>query len=253
MTNLSTPIQYIEDIRNRLSGYASDIQLEKVKKDLLDQMNWKKYAYNFTWFGRPAIQIPQDVVTFQEMIWEIKPDLIIETGIAHGGSLVFSASMLALLETFGLVENPLVVGIDIEIRPHNRKALEEHPAFRWIQIIEGSSIDPSVIHKVAKIAEKKTKVMVFLDSDHTHTHVLGELHAYAPMVTKDSFCVVLDTGIEDIDPSAIAVGRKWCRGNSPKSALTQFLQENEQFIVDDFYHEKAWVTSAPGGFLKRVK
>jgi cephalosporin hydroxylase len=244
--------QYNKDIHDRLMGYAADADLIRVQSDLLHQMNLNKYAYNFTWLGRPIIQIPQDTMTFQEMIWEVKPDLIIETGIAHGGSLIFSASMLALLETFGLVEKPLVLGIDIEIRHHNRTAIEAHPASRWIKLIEGSSVEEKVISIVHETAKNKERVMVFLDSDHTHTHVYKELKAYAPLVSKNSYCVILDTGIEDLDPAAIAAGREWGRGNSPKSALTEFLNSNTEFELDDFYHEKAWVTSAPGGIIKRT-
>lgn len=252
MTNHLPPKNYTDEIRERLHKDQADPELTRVKKELLDQMNWKRYAYNFTWFGRPVIQIPQDAMTFQEMIWEVKPDLIIETGIAHGGSLIFSASMLALLETFGMVEKPQVVGIDIEIRPHNLKAIEEHPAYRWITMIEGSSIDPNVIEEVAKIAKVKKRIMVFLDSNHTHAHVLAELKAYAQMVSIGSYCVVLDTGVEDIDPSAIALGREWCKGNSPKSALNEFLSENQNFILDHYYDKKAWVVSAPDGVVKRI-
>lgn len=253
MTDYSPPSEYVAEIRARLTLEAGDSELRDVKTVLLNQMNWKKYAYNFTWFGRPVIQVPQDTFTFQEMIWEVKPDLIIETGIAHGGSLVFSASMLALLEMFGMVENPVVVGVDIDIRPHNRSAIEQHPASRWIRMIEGSSVSPEVVAEVANIAANKKKIMLFLDSNHTHEHVLSELRSYAMMVTPGSYCVVLDTGVEDIDPSAIAPGREWCKGNSPKSALTEFLNENKNFVLDDYYHEKAWVTSAPGGFIRRVR
>lgn len=252
MTDLSPPDEYVEEIRLRTRASATDHELARVKKELLDQMNWHRYAYNFTWFGRPVIQIPQDAFTFQELIWEVKPDLIIETGIAHGGSLIFSASMLALLETFGMVDSPLVVGVDIKIHLHNRIAIEAHPANRWIQMIEGSSVAPAVIDAVAQIASGRQRVMLFLDSNHTHEHVLAELRAYAPMVTQGSYCVVLDTGIEDIDPSAIAPERPWCRGNSPKSALSQFLYESDDFVLDTYYAEKAWVCSAPGGFIKRV-
>jgi len=252
MSDYMPPESYLKDIQNRIDDNVTDEELIGVRDELLNQINWNKYAYNFTWFGRPIIQLPQDTVTFQEMIWEVKPDLIIETGVAHGGSLVFSASMLALLETFSLVESPLVVGVDIEIRPHNRTAIEQHPAFRWIKMIEASSTDQAVIDEVAEISKGKNRIMVFLDSNHTHAHVLSELRAYAPMVTTGSYCVVLDTGIEDIDPSAVAEGREWCKGNSPKSALNEFLRENNQFELDAFYHEKAWVTSAPGGFIKRI-
>lgn len=246
------PTDYIDDIRQRLQAEANDAQLKQVKVDLLNQMNWRRYAYNFTWCGRPIIQMPQDSMTFQEMIWEVQPDLIIETGIAHGGSIIFSATMLALLESFQLVSDALVVGVDIEIREHNRRAIEAHPASRWIRMFEGSSVCPSIVDKIGRIAASKSRVMVFLDSNHTHEHVLAELQAYSPFVTPGSYIVVLDTGIEDIDPTAVAPDRPWCKGNSPKSALTAFLAETDQFCCDDFYHEKAWVTSAPGGILKRV-
>jgi len=247
------PKNYLNDILARINKYKQDENLQSFNRQLLNKMNWGEYAYNFSWFGRPIIQIPQDTMTFQEMIWEVRPDLIIETGIAHGGSLVFSASMLALLETFGMVDNPLVLGIDIDIRPHNRKAIEEHPSHKWIKMIEGSSIDPLIVSQVAEISAGKQRVMLFLDSNHTHEHVLKELNAYANLVSIGSYVVVLDTGIEDIDPSVIADGRPWCKGNSPKSALNEFMVNNENFRLDDFYHEKAWVTSASNGFIKRVK
>jgi cephalosporin hydroxylase len=252
MTDHMPPRDYTDEIRSRIESGSKNQALTEVRRDLLNQMNWNRYAYNFSWFGRPVIQIPQDAMTFQEMIWEVRPDLIIETGIAHGGSLIFSASMLALLELFGEVENPLVLGIDIDIRSHNRKAIEEHPAFRWIEMIQGSSTDPKVCSRVKKIAASKKRVMVFLDSDHTHNHVLDELRLYSPLVSVGSFLVTLDTGIEDIDQTAIADGRPWGKGNSPKSALNKFMQSNENFLVDSYYHEKAWFTSAPGGIIRRI-
>ena len=252
MTDYLPPSDYTRAICARLEAYKSDDQLNRLIPELLNQMNIKSYAYNFTWLGRPIIQIPQDTISFQEMIWEVKPDLIIETGVAHGGSLVFSASMLALLETFALVKDPVVVGIDIEIRPNNREAITAHPASRWIKLIDGSSVETLVVEQVRKLAENKSRVMVFLDSNHTYKHVLAELRAYAPLVTKRSYLVVLDTGIEDIEPAAIAHGRPWGKGNSPKSALQEFLGENSSFVTDKYYHEKAWVTSAPGGIIKRI-
>lgn len=246
------PKDYTDDIKNRIVSDLENQSLKQTKIDLLNQFNVNRYAYNFTWFGRPVIQVPQDTMTFQEMIWEVQPDLIIETGIAHGGSLVFSASMLALLELFGMVENPLVLGIDLDIRAHNRRAIEEHPTHRWIKMLEGSSVDPDVVSKVCKVASQKKRVMVFLDSNHTHEHVLAELESYANLVTPGSYLVVLDTGIEDIDPSAIVQGRPWCKGNSPKSALNKFMETAQGFEMDGFYHEKAWVTSAPGGIIKKI-
>jgi cephalosporin hydroxylase len=253
MTKYNPPDEYISDIKDRLIKEANDRKLEILKADLLNHMNWRRYAYNFCWMGRPIIQIPQDTMTFQEIIWKVCPDLIIETGIAHGGSLVFSASMLALLEKFGLTSSPVAIGVDVDIRRHNREAIENHPASPWIQLFEGSSVCPAIVSKIRQIANGKARVMVFLDSDHTHDHVLAELRSYAPLVSVGSFLVVLDTGIEDIDPSAVASGRPWCKGNSPKSALQMFLSETDDFTLDNFYHEKAWVTSAPGGIIQRVK
>jgi cephalosporin hydroxylase len=240
------------DIKKRAYAYTNDSSLQALASEVLEQMNHKQYAYNYRWLGRPIIQIPQDTVTFQEMIWEVKPDCIIETGIAHGGSLLFSASMLAILESCSLVSHPQVIGIDIDIRMPNRSAIESHPLSRYIHMIEGSSIDNAVIDRVKLLASKHNKIMVFLDSNHTHSHVYQELLAYAPLVTDQSFCVVLDTGIEDLDPSAVAEHRPWCRGNSPKSALKEFLMNNSDFELDDYYHEKSIVTSFPGGIIRRV-
>ena len=244
---------YKQEIIDRLSGEALDTEHKDFCLGVLNEMNKRRYAYNFAWFGRPIIQIPQDTMTFQEIIWEVRPDLIIETGIAHGGSLVFSATILALLEKFSLTVDPLVIGVDIDIREHNRRAIEAHPASPWIKMFEGSSVSPSIVNEVSQIASEKKRVIVFLDSNHTHEHVLAELRAYAHLVSLGSYVIVLDTGIEDIDPAAIAPDRPWCKGNSPKSALATFLKETDSFQCDNFYHEKAWVTSAAGGILKRVK
>lgn len=252
MTNFLLPELYKKDIKKRINKDKKNEELIVLKEQMLYQMNLNKYAYNFNWFGRPIIQIPQDTITFQEMIWEVKPDIILETGVAHGGSIVFSASLLALLETFGFVKKPKVIGIDIEFRKQNLISLKNHPAFKWIHLIEGSSISEKVVEEVKKIVGNKKKVMVFLDSNHTHDHVLAELLAYTPLVSKNSYCVILDTGIENINQNAIAPNRKWGKGNSPKSALNYFLTINSKFIVDDFYHEKAWVTSAPEGIIKRI-
>lgn len=242
------------ELRIRMQESAkSDLELQQRLVGLLDDMNKYRYAYNWTWLGRPIIQIPQDTMLFQEMIWEIKPDLIIETGVAHGGSVIWSASMLALLETFNLVIEPLVVGIDIDIRDENRREIESHPAFRWIRLFEGSSTDPDVIARVRSVAEGKNRVVVFLDSHHEHDHVLGELRAFAGLVTVGSVLVVLDTGIETIDPTVIAAGRAWGRGNSPLSALNEFLNETESFVRDDSYQNKAWISSFPSGVIRRVR
>src|SRR4051812_8600361 len=185
-----------------------------------------KYSYRFSWMGRPIIQYPQDIMAMQELIWRLQPDLIIETGIAHGGSLVFYASMLELLGG-----DRRVVGVDIEIRPHNRSAIEAHPMFKRIELIEGSAIDPGIVAQVRARAVGRQRVIVVLDSNHTHDHVLAELRAYSPLVTPESYLVVFDTVVEDM-PDEFFPDRPWRKGNSPKSAVHAFLAENDQFAID---------------------
>jgi len=228
----------------------------------MNAANQLKYSYHYEWQGRPIIQYPQDIVAMQELIWEVKPDLIIETGIAHGGSLVFSASMLALLDISDAIEsgsslNPgktkrKVLGIDIDIRPHNREAIEAHPMSSRIHMIQGSSIACSVIDQVKDIAKSYESVMVCLDSNHTHDHVLAELKAYAPLTSVSSYCVVFDTIIEDM-PTEMFPSRPWSRGNNPKTAVWEYLKNHPEFKVDKDIQHKLLVTVAPDGYLKRIK
>jgi cephalosporin hydroxylase len=198
----------------------------------------------------------------QELVWKARPDVIIETGIAHGGSLILSASLLALLDYCDAVENKTtldpakptrrVIGVDIDIRAHNRKAIEAHPMISRIDMIEGSSIDPSIVKKVKEKAKGFKRVMVFLDSNHTHEHVLEELKAYAPLVAVGSYCIVLDTGIEDT-PDELCQGRPWKKGNSPKTAVWEFIKSHPEFEIDHNIEWKIAITGAPDGFLKRVR
>jgi len=228
----------------------------------MNAANQLKYSYHYEWQGRPIIQYPQDIVAMQELIWEVKPDLIIETGIAHGGSLVFSASMLALLDISDAIEsgsslNPgktkrKVLGIDIDIRPHNREAIEAHPMSSRIDMIQGSSIECNVIDQVKDIATSYERVMVCLDSNHTHDHVLAELKAYAPLTSVSSYCVVFDTIIEDM-PTEMFPSRPWSRGNNPKTAVWEYLKNHPEFKVDKDIQHKLLVTVAPDGYLKRIK
>lgn len=206
-----------------------------------------EYSYHFTWMGRPIIQFPQDIVAMQELIWQIKPDLIIETGIAHGGSLVFYASMLELLGGQGKV-----VGIDIDIRPHNREAIEAHPMAKRIHMIEGSSVDAATVAKVEAIAKGHARIMVVLDSNHTHDHVLQELRSYAPLVTKGSYLVVFDTVVESM-PKSYFPDRPWGPGDNPWTAAHTFLLETERFEVDETIPNKLLVTVAPDGYLRCIK
>jgi cephalosporin hydroxylase len=206
-----------------------------------------RYSYNFSWLGRPIIQYPQDIVALAEIVWSVRPELIVETGVAHGGSAVFFASMLELLGGKGLV-----AAIDIDIRAHNRAAIEAHPLASRIRLIEGSSIDPRVVREVEDMARGKRSVMVVLDSDHTHAHVSAELAAYAPLVTLGSYVVVMDTVVEFLG-DAEQPNRPWGKGNNPWTAVQAFLASDSRFALDHAIEEKLLITAAPGGYLRRVK
>ena len=210
-----------------------------------------KYSYNFSWLGRPIIQYPQDIIAMQELIWSTKPDFIIETGIAHGGSLIFSASMLELNATCGGPRDAEVLGVDIDIRAHNRAAIEAHALFKRIAMIQGSSIAPEIIEQVQAKAEGKRRVLVCLDSNHTHDNVLAELQAYAPLTSVGSYCVVFDTVIEDM-PAEMFPDRPWGPGNSPKTAVLDYLKTHSEFEIDKQMDNKLLISVAPDGYLKRV-
>lgn len=230
-----------------LDRMSQDEGLKKEAFDLFLHTCRYNYSYNFTWLGRPIIQYPQDIVAMQEVIWDVKPDLIIETGIAHGGSLVFSASMLELIGGDGRV-----VGIDIDIREHNRRAIEAHPMYKRITMIEGSSIDESIVQQVRALAAGKERVLVVLDSNHTHEHVAKELALYSPLVTKGSYLIVFDTVVEQM-PDDFFPNRPWGQGNNPKTAVRQFLETSDRFVVDTETERTLLLTVAPGGYLKCVK
>jgi cephalosporin hydroxylase len=204
------------------------------------------YSYNFSWLGCPIIQYPQDIVMMQEIIWTVKPDLIIETGIARGGSVIFYASILELI---GKGE---VLGLDIDIRSHNRRAIEAHPMFKRITMIEGDSVSEDVVAQVDKIARGRQSVLVCLDSNHTHEHVLNEMKLYSPYVTKGSYLVVFDTIIEDM-PDNFYPDRPWGRENNPKTAVREFIKKTDRFVIDKSINDKLMISVAPGGYLKCVK
>lgn len=239
----------------------SDEGLKKKAIDLFNHLCAHRYSYHFEWSGRPIIQFPQDIIAMQEIIWEVRPDLIIETGIAHGGSLAFSASMLALLDysdaiVFGHLLDPQkskrkVIGVDVDIREHNRAALDAHPLRHLMTLIEGSSIAPETISKVKNAAMGHERILVCLDSNHTHDHVLAELNAYAPLVSPGSYCVVFDTVIEDM-PDGMFPERPWGHGNNPKTAVCEFLKTNENYKIDSDICSKLILTVAPNGYLKRM-
>lgn len=253
--------KFNSDRKQRIKEYASDSAFRQHSLDWVKESMQKMYVYNFDWLGRPIIQYPQDIVAVQELIWSVKPDLIIEAGIAHGGSLIMSASMLALLDMCDAIEagvsiNPAsskrkVVGLDVDIRAHNRDAIESHPMASRIAMIEGSSTAPETVAQVEAIANQHDVIMVFLDSNHTHEHVISELRAYGPLVSNDSYCLVFDTFIEEM-PKGFFQDRPWDPGNNPRTAVSQYLQENPEFIIDHDIENKLLITVATGGFLKRV-
>jgi cephalosporin hydroxylase len=235
-------------------------KLKNIASEFLAESVTTEYSYNFEWLSRPIIQYPQDIVATQEIIWKVKPDLIIEAGIAHGGSLVFSASILALMEYCDAQksgemldpQNPKrkVIGIDIDIRAHNRKALDEHPMRNRMELVEGSSIDSVIITKVHELAKDYERILVFLDSNHTHSHVLAEMEAYAPLVSSGSYCVVYDSVIEDL-PESVMEDRPWGKGDNPKTALWKYLEDHDEFEIDQSVQDKLLITVAPDGYLKR--
>ena len=258
---MSPEEQFAQERLQRLEEYSEDARLKSLAHDWVFHSMQQKYLYNFDWLGRPIIQYPEDMVAIQELIWKVKPTLVIETGIAHGGSLVLSASMLAILDYCEAVETGStldprksrrrVVGIDIDIRSHNRSAIEEHPLSGLISMVEGSSVDQHVIDEVHQLAAGHETVMVFMDSNHTHEHVLGELNAYAYLVTKGSYCVVFDTFVEDMPPKYFP-DRPWDKGDSPKTAVREYLKSHNEFEIDKSIDNKLLISVAPDGYLLRI-
>lgn len=209
-----------------------------------------KYVYSFSWMGRPIIQLPEDMIRLQEVIWNLKPDVLIETGIAHGGSLIFYASL------FEAMHKGRVIGIDIDIRAHNRQAIEEHPMKKRIELIEGSSTAPEIIDQVGALIKPGENVLVVLDSNHTKDHVLKELRAYGPLVTVGSYIVATDGVMEQVKGGPRTDGDwDW---NNPKAAAHDFVAEDSRFVIDDpiFPFNEGVVdkrvTYWPDAFIKRI-
>ncbi|MFS2159095.1 cephalosporin hydroxylase family protein [Pseudomonas sp. Pseusp122] len=243
--NKTVAQQFEAECKAEIAAQGADQKVKDLARDFYNESARHKYTYHYSWMGRPIIQLPQDMLAMQELIWRLKPDLVIECGIAHGGSIIYYAS---LLELQGHGE---VLGIDRDIRAHNREAIESHPMSKRIRMIEGSSIDLSTVEQVREIAAGK-KVIVVLDSNHTHDHVLEELRLYSPLVSADSYCVVMDTIVEDMPADAFP-DRPWGPGDNPKTAVWQFLKENDSFEIDYEMQNKLLITVAPDGYLRRVK
>lgn len=239
--------EFEEEVRSNIAGLLDDKDVQALSRIWIREIARHRYAYNFTWLGRPVIQFPQDMLAVQELIWKIKPDVVIETGIAHGGSILFSASMLELVGGDGYV-----IGIDIDIRKHNLDAINAHPLSRRVKLIEGSSVNESVVNEVRDMVGPEKTALVILDSNHTHEHVLREMELFSPFVKPDSYLVVYDTLIEDM-PAEMVGNRPWGPGNSPKTAVREFLRNSERFVVDKELEAKLLITVAPDGYLKCVR
>lgn len=240
-----------EECVERINKHPQNKNLVTAAEQFMIESTVPKYSYNFSWLGRPIIQYPQDIIATQEVIWHVKPDLIIETGIAHGGSLIFSASVIALLEKCGCIEKGHVLGIDIDIRKHNRTEIEKHPLSSYITMIEGSSIEENIFKQVKSLAKDYKRILVSLDSNHTHSHVLKELELYAPLVSVDSYCIVFDTIIEDM-PEDSYPDRQWGKGNNPKTAVWEYLKNHSEFKIDKQIQNKLLITVAPDGYLRKT-
>ncbi|MFG0267386.1 MAG: cephalosporin hydroxylase family protein [Rhodopirellula sp. JB055] len=252
--------EFAQEVAQNIESLGKDTDLGALSRIWIREITRHKWAYNFKWLGRPAIQFPNDTWQVQELIWNCRPDVIIETGIAHGGSLIYNASMLTLLDYTDAIENGevldpaapkrRVIGIDIDIRSHNRDAIEAHPMSNRIDMIEGSSIADEVVSQVKSKVTPTDRVLVLLDSNHTHDHVLAELNAYAPLVTSGSYCVAFDTIVEDM-PEEFFDDRPWRPGNSPKSAVMEFIKQNPDFTIDESIDHKLQISVAPSGYLLR--
>lgn len=239
--------KFKKECDERVRSYGENNDLLALGKKFSYETLLNQYSYNFSWMGRPIIQHPQDIMMMQELMWKIKPDLVIETGIAHGGSAIMYAGYM---EMMGL-NNSHVLAIDIDIREHNRREIEAHPMSSRITMIEGSSISEDIVNQVINFSKDYNKILVVLDSNHTHDHVLAELHAYAPLVSVGSYCVVFDTVVEDMPESAYP-DRPWGKGANPKTAVWEYLKKSENFIIDKEIDYKLLATAAPDGYLRRV-
>lgn len=256
--------EFNHNCNKEIQAQGQDESLRLLTREWFGKATQHNYSYHFEWLGRPIIQFPQDIVGVQQLLWQVKPDLIIETGIARGGSLIFYASILELLAQCGGPKDARVLGIDIDIRAHNKAQILAHPMSKRIKMIEGSSIDLSVIENVKRAANSAKKVLVCLDSNHTHDHVLQELHYYAPMVSVNSYIIVFDTVVEDLSSNLIK-GRPWSKGNNPKTAVLEYLKELDnkkntlgidgqelRLLIDKHIEDQLLITVAPSGFLRRV-
>lgn len=228
-----------------LDSLGENDSLKSQGLDFVNSSNHKKYAYVWNWLGLPVIQMPEDLIKVQEIIFETKPDFVIETGVAWGGSLLFYSSIL------NSIGHGDVIGIDITIPEHNRANIMRSIGSERINLIEGSSVSEDIVNKIESIVPKGSKVLLILDSHHTHEHVLAELELWSPLVTSGNYIVVCDTIVEYIEAPADRV-RDWGKGNNPATAVNQFLSKNSRFSLDNEYNLKSFTSFHPGGFLQAI-
>ena len=242
-------MKFEEAKREQSVALGNDDQVFEQSLDLITSIDKYDYSYLWSWMGVPIIQMPADVMATQEVIWATKPDVIIETGVARGGSVLFMASLLEMLG------GGKVVGVDIDIRAHNRATIEDHVMSKRVVLIEGGSVDEDTLASVRAQIPKGARVMVVLDSDHSREHVLSECRAYGQMVTEGCYLVVADTLVGHIteDKAPTKRSKIWFKGDEPLSALNDYLAENDRFLVDPVLNGKLVLSSSPGGYLQCVK
>jgi cephalosporin hydroxylase len=233
------------DKRVHAASMAEDDALAASALDVLVRSDRHNWSYQWSWLGVPIIQMPPDVLAVQEILWETRPDVVVETGVARGGSLIFYASILEL------IGKGRVIGVDIDIRPHNRDSIERHPLSRRIDLIQGSSVEQETLDRVKALIPTGASVMAILDSNHTHAHVLDELRLYGPLVTHGQFLIVADTVVERI-PAQAHRPRPWGPGDNPATALDAYLAECDRFERDEFINAKLLLSSSPGGYLRCI-
>lgn len=241
--------EFREQSLRKAERMGGDRELFARSMEVLRHADTHDYSYMWTWMGVPIIQMPADTMATQEVIWSCKPDIIIETGVARGGSVLFMASMLEL------IGKGKVLGVDIEVRSHNRETIEQHPMAKRVTLIEGPSTTEETLARVRKEIPAGASVMAILDSDHSRDHVLAELRAYAPFVTKGQYLVVADTWLHFVEPEQAPKNRSQflARGNEPFAAREAFLKETDRFEPDPVINGKLILSSSPGGYLRCTK
>ncbi len=238
--------QFDADKIKNATSLGKDEELQKLALELIEKSDKHYHAYQWTWLDLPIIQSTEDILAAQELVWKVKPDVIIETGIAWGGSIVFYASLLQL------IGKGKIVGIDVALPQKNIDKIMSYPFSDRIELIQGSAVDQSIVDLAASHIKEGQTVMLMLDSNHTHEHVLKELEMYSHLVTKDSYIIVSDTIVEDI-PTQEHRPRPWGPGDNPKTAVNAFLKGNDRFVLDEYYNNKILVTFDKGGYLRCVK